>query len=346
MKFSELHSFLSIGFKALSRVTLIATFLLQSPSLNGQENHYSISKNFFKASDSLDRTRVYTLSGIGLLAYSSTSYALYHAWYKDYPLGPFHFFDDRGEWENMDKVGHFFTAWMTGYGVDKLSRWSGVDDRSAIYTGILAGTLFQTTIEVMDGFSEKWGFSVADIGANIGGTAFYALQEYYWKEQKMVLKFSSFPKSYSSDAIYPLEGPLTSSLKERSEELFGRNLAQRTLKDYNAQSYWISVHPEDLFGEFGFPDWLNIAFGYSPENVYGGFSNNWQKQGSTYYANDSHPRYHQFLISPDINWNKIETESHFLKTLFSLLNLLKVPAPALEVNDRDGVRLVFHWIYF
>ena len=54
--------------------------------------------------------------------------------------------------------------------------------------------------------------------------------------------------------------------------------------------------------------------------------------------------YRQFYLSFDIDLTKIETKSHFLKSLFSVFNTLKIPAPTLQYDDFNGVKA--HFIYF
>ena len=302
---------------------------------------------FWDNAPSFQAGRFYPLVASGSLAYAGISYWLYEEWYKDYPRSSFHFFNDWGEWEHMDKAGHLYTAWMEGNLSYRLGRWSGLSRKKAILTGIVAGSLFQSTVELMDGFSEKWGFSSADIGANTMGTTVFVLQQWFWDEQRIRLKFSAFPRPYPTEPIPSENGDAWSSAQYRSENLFGTTIPSRLLKDYNGQTYWISIQPEDFFGESRWPDWLSVAVGYSPGNIYGGFSNRWTREdGAVFDFDEPYPRYHQFLIAPDIDWTSIPTESAWLRSLCELLNLLKVPAPALEINTLDGVSLVWHWVYF
>src|SRR5690606_39292104 len=42
-------------------------------------------------------------------------------------------------------------------------------------------------------------------------------------------------------------------------EALGNTFAARLLKDYNAQTYWLSVDADKFFT---FPKWLNVAVGY------------------------------------------------------------------------------------
>ena len=54
--------------------------------------------------------------------------------------------------------------------------------------------------------------------------------------------------------------------------------------------------------------------------------------------------YRQFYLSLDVDLTKITTKSHFLKTLFSVFNTIKIPAPTLQYDEYNGLK--GHFIYF
>ena len=54
--------------------------------------------------------------------------------------------------------------------------------------------------------------------------------------------------------------------------------------------------------------------------------------------------YRQFYLSLDADMSKIETKSSFLKTFFSIVNFIKIPAPTLEFNTKNGIK--FHYLHF
>lgn len=124
----------------------------------------------------------------------------------------------------MDKCGHIFTTYNTGRLMMQAMRWAGFKSKRSILIGETYGTLYMTTIEIMDGFSSGWGFSWGDELANISGSTLFAVQQYLWSEQRIQLKFSFHQSSYA---------------KYRPDEL-GSNFAQQIIKDYNGQSYWLS----------------------------------------------------------------------------------------------------------
>ena len=80
------------------------------------------------------------------------------AWYKDYNRTSFHTFDDSREWLQMDKAGHMTTAWYLGRMNIDMWQWSGVEKENAILYGGATSFLYLTGIEVLDGFSNGWGF--------------------------------------------------------------------------------------------------------------------------------------------------------------------------------------------
>ena len=247
---------------------------------------------------------------------------LYGLWYRDYPQSSFHFFNDGGEWLQIDKVGHCGSAYFTSLWASSLVKWTGASQRRSALLGSAMSLTFMTTIEVFDGFSSKWGFSKADMLSNLSGTALFWGQEFLWKQQRVLFKYS-----YHRNELAVLR-----------PEVFGRGLAENVLKDYNGQTYWLSVNLKSFADKSRLPSWLNIAAGYGA--------------GGMLYANDEsntdglfqNSRYRQFYLSPDIDWRKIPIKSGALKAVFTVLSFVKIPAPAIEY--RSNGRWVLHGLYF
>lgn len=296
-------------------------------------------QRFLVPADTLNKARVNTVLITGGVIYTGFSTGFYYAWYKNYKQSRFHFFNDLQEWNQMDKAGHIHSAYFQGLIPYTAMRWAGVGEQKSILAGIVTGSLFQTTLELMDGFSSKWGFSLSDMAANITGTSIFALQQYYWHQQRIVIKVSSLPVSYSHDPMYSTDGVAVTTLARRAQNLYGNGFYERFLKDYNAQVYWASFDINALLYEGNkWPSWLNIALGYGAKNMYGGFNNTWQDGGHTFIVDSNiYPRYRQFFIGIDLNLSGLKPQNPFLKTVFSALNIFKIPAPALEINTRGEV---------
>jgi hypothetical protein len=253
---------------------------------------------------------------------TTTLIGLNELWYKDYPRSSFHFFNDNKEWLQMDKVGHAWTAYqLSDLGYSAL-RWSGVKENKSAWYGGLTGMSYQLIIELLDGFSTEWGFSMGDFAGNLSGSAMFTAQQLAWHEQRFNIKYSYHYTKYA--ALHP--------------ELLGSNGAERLLKDYNGQTYWLSCSPGSfLKRESRFPRWIAFSLGYSAEGMLGGRDNN-DVPG---YENIERSR--RFLLSADIDFSKIPVKSKFWHSVLSVINVLKVPFPALEYNTHKGMQ--GHWIY-
>jgi hypothetical protein len=261
--------------------------------------------------------------GTGLLAgYSGSFIFLNEAWYKDYPRTTFHSYNDGREWLQMDKIGHAWTAYNTSRITSKIWQWAGVPEKKAIMLGTGGSLFYMLSIEYLDGLSTEWGWSWPDVGADLFGAALYSSQQMAWKDQKIQLKFSSHYNQY------------TGALSDRADELFNTGFYARLLKDYNAQTYWLSFNLKSFLPASNVPKWLNVSIGYGAEGMFGGYENlSYDKDCNLDFYRRDIKRYRQFYLSPDIDLTKINTKSKALKTVFDVFNVLKFPAPALELSN-------------
>lgn len=271
--------------------------------------------------DSLDNPKLnrYLIGAGG--AYAAGIVALNQIWYKNHERERFHFFNDNKEWKQMDKLGHFYSAYQISHLGIKALRSANVDKNKAYMWGGMMGFVALLPIEVLDGFSSEYGASWGDLIANFAGSTFLTGQYILWDEPKVHAKYSFHP-----DAI----------AKQRPE-LLGDGLHEQMIKNYNGMTYWLSF---DLHGiahkDNRFPKWLNLAIGYSAKEMIS--SNDAASQSMGYDP------YRQYFIGLDIDLTYIPTESKFVKSLLYFVNMIRLPAPALEYNRKDG--LVFHPIYF
>jgi hypothetical protein len=235
-------------------------------------------------------------------------------------------YNDWEEWQQMDKMGHFWSTYQISRHTSNIWQWAGLDRDKAIWVGAVSGMAYLSVIEILDGYSDKWGFSVPDVMANTAGAGLFLGQELLWKEQRITLKLSYSPYQYGN-------------LKYRADELFGSGDVERLLKDYNGQIIWASINMKSFLPNTKFPKWLNLAVGYNGRTMLGGYENKWEDAlGNPIIRNDI-KRYKRFLISFDVDLTKIETKNKTLKTIYSIFNVLKVPAPAIEFNTLGKFRL-------
>lgn len=272
----------------------------------------------FSLSDSIpfNKKKVTRLAIGSAAVYTLGMVGLNEIWYKENPRERFHFFNDNAEWKQVDKVGHFYSSFYLSALSAKGFNQCGLPGRNAALVGVLTGFGSLLTIEVMDGYSSAYGASVGDLLANAGGSSFYWLQQSMWNEMRLQPKFSFHRTAYAP----------------QRPNVLGDSFVQEVLKDYNGQTYWLSV---DMDRFMRFPKWLNLAVGYGAEEmIYARDANN-LVAGFTPHR--------QYYLALDLDLRFIQTRSRVLKSVLAVLSAIKLPAPT-AVLTKDG--LCFHPFYF
>lgn len=269
-----------------------------------------------------NKRRLWLVGGTHIALWTISYVALDQTWYANYPRSSFHFFNDNDEWNQMDKIGHVWTAYNIARVSGAMWKWTGLKENKAVLFGGISAVAYQSIIEIQDGFSAEWGFSWGDMTANIIGAGAYVWQQLGWKDQRIQVKLSYWPYDYSTDLV------------TRRNQLFGSGPMERILKDYNSQTYWISANLKSFFSSSQLPAWLNISLGYHADGMLGGTENKWtDKQGNQFDRSDI-PRIRRFLLSADVDLTKIKTNSKFLRSAFYVLNMVKIPAPAIGIDSK------------
>ncbi len=265
-----------------------------------------------------------------LLFFFSTFYCLVLwganlLWYKYDSFADFHWFDDLAEWQQMDKLGHIFSAFhlsslvFIALSIFYAKKTTNVASRPKelhylLFLSSLVAFILVSSIEILDGFSPAYGASIYDLIANSLGASLFIIQKFFFK--KIVVQ----PKFAFHFSEFAIQRP----------QILGDNWLTQFLKDYNGQTYWYA------FPTKFFPSWLQLAIGYSADNMlFGRYFQN-QAVGLTPFR--------RYFISLDINLLALKSRYSFLNSLFPLANLLRLPLPALEWNENEG--FVWHWIYF
>ncbi len=308
---------------------VLLMILFSQPRSYGQQD----TSNFLRTAKSYNAKRAWLIGISGVTIYSGVMVGLNSLWYKDYPRSNFHFFNDNKGWLQQDKVGHLYTAYFTGkWGLEVL-KWAGVKNKKAIWIGGSLGSVFLTSIEILDGFSAEWGASPGDLIANTSGSLLMIGQELIWEEQRILVKFSFHPPNYEAIA------------EKRAENLYGSTFREQLIKDYNGQTFWLSWNVYSFIRSTSkFPKWLNISLGYGAENMLGAESNLVAEKSIVVENYSQFHRERQYYLSLDIDLTRIRTKSQILRTLFGFITILKIPAPALEINSQG--KLQFHPIYY
>jgi uncharacterized protein YfiM (DUF2279 family) len=241
---------------------------------------------------------------------------LNEVWYKNASRESFHFFNDAHEWKQMDKVGHFFSAFQVSSISSHALKWTGMEKKKSMLAASVTGLVLVSSIELFDGFSSAYGASLTDLVANTTGSALFYGQQIMWDEIRIYPKFSFHQTGFAS----------------QRPNVLGNGIAQELLKDYNGQTYWLSI---DVDKFIKFPKWLNLAVGYGAQEMM--------------YATTSPNKaiglspYRQYYLSLDLDLTSIKSKSKLVNALIYFANMVKIPAPTLEFSNR-GVRM--HAFYF
>ena len=257
---------------------------------------------------------MYWVAGTNAALAGGSLILLNEVWYKDYPKSNFHLYNDAHSWLQMDKLGHAYTAYQLCRAENAAWRWAGVSlNKSALYS---AGIVWsgQLAVELLDGHSQEWGFSYPDLAANTAGIGLFLGQQLFFQKQIFYLKY----------------GYKSSPYAELRPNTLGSTFPEKLLKDYNAQSYWLSFPPK--FFSTAHSHWTNgiqLSIGYSADAKLRGDDNIYTINNFTYIAK------REWAISLDYDWSKLPIKKPWLKKGLGVLNAIKLPFPA--VYWRNGV---------
>jgi len=76
----------------------------------------------------------------------------------------------------------------------------------------------------------------------------------------------------------------------------------------------------------------------------GAYGNGWRRGDTSFSAGENFNRYKQLYISFDIDLEKLPIKNRFVRGVFKVLNIIKIPSPTMEFNTRG--EQVFHLLYF
>jgi len=315
----------------LSFVLLSLFLFISNASKAGETNMLDIKDSiiaasaktpFFKNADTLNVKRFAFVNGTSLLALYGSYHYINNAWWAD-SKKTFHFdgggsniaqaFDfgrDAIYAKSLDKVGHFYGARITSDIFARGIRWSGKTEAQSLLWGGLLGTAVQGFIEIKDGYSPTWGFSMYDwMSGSLG--SFYP----YFQSKSKFLKALDIKYSY-----YRKDNYYYDFIKRESN----------FQDDYMNSTFWLTYNPNRYKPSGKWPKWLGISVGLGVDhtlnnyyiNMPGGTSD-WGKGG------------YEFYLAPDIDFKGLLPKKPFWQTLAHVLNYIKVPTPALRLGKNS-----------
>ena len=213
---------------------------------------------------------------------------------------------------NLDKMGHYVGGIMTADLYYDAFRWMGMDERKAAWWGFGFGTGLQMAIEIKDGFSPDWGFSVSDIVLGTAGSLQPLLRQTSPFFRHTDVKFSYWQRSHKYFQVR--------SIKPTAFHI----------DDYLNQTYWVSTNLRYMTGNRveWIPDWLNLSVGWGIDAA------SWNTD-PTDPGTGGKP---EFYLSPDIDLVRLfKPKKPFWKFTLHRLNYLKFPMPAIQLTPKVKV---------
>lgn len=254
------------------------------------------NKYFAQDSTEINYYKLGAISGITVGGFIYGHALQSDIWWKGEKV-PFRFEWDY-DWKyalGADKLGHFYFPYLMTNVYSDAFQWSGIEkNKSLIYAASLS-FIYQTFIEVKDGFSKEWGFSWGDFAANTMGASYPILQNKFPSMKNINLKVSFYPS-----------------------ERFKNNSHSVIFDDYESTYHWLTFNikyflPDKI--KVWYPSWVNIALGHGVREL---DSPNGGK--------------HEIFIALDWNLEELPGEGWFLKLLKKYLNFYKLPAPAVQIT--------------
>ena len=225
----------------------------------------------------------------------------------------------------MDKVGHACTSYHLNKVSHTLFEKNHIKNpllKSSIYTfGYMLG------VELLDGYSTEWGFSIYDVIGNGLGTFLYSIQESKLKSQPFKIKFSSTKTAYATCR----------------PSLLGENRLQQIFKDYNGQTYWVTFNYNELSNKkIKIFDYVDFALGYSVDGFTGGHNNPEITSCNCAISECNNlRRTSQFIFSLDLNTSKIKNNHPIIGKFLLPFDIIKIPFPAIILNNSKNFRLIY-----
>lgn len=257
------------------------------------------------------------LAGVASLAtvsFIGSYYLVLKEGWWDSSGNDFHFENDFEYAKNIDKAGHFFSGVLLAEGFYDGFRWSGVSEFNSY---LLAGSMASLThvgIDVKDGFSPGWGYSVFDVlSGSLGG--FYPMAKRYVPAfQYIDYKFSYW---VNSTAYWDQPGDHTGVFTD----------------DYCNQTHWLSFKVNKLLPravEPYWPDVLAFAAGVSVQD--------------TLFKGGAGVKAAKREVFVGLDWDLeglVKPKTPFAKRVVRYLNYIKLPAPTLQVYPERKM----YWTY-
>lgn len=274
-------------------------------------------------SDSAQKISKLRLASVGALTTVSfaASYVLVFqkGWWSD-GGSDFHFENDYDYAMNLDKGGHFFAGVLLSEMFYEGYHWAGLTEfQSYFWAGVSAG-MTHVGIDVKDGFSPEYGYSVFDVmSGTIGG--FWPMAERYVP----AFKYFDYKWSYWIN----------------SQAYYDQSQTGVFTDDYVNQTHWLSFKVDRMLPRAAadyWPDWLAVAVGLGIDD--GVFVRDSLEFAEGRPASDG-GRY-EIYVGPDWDLEGLfKPKDRWARRTVTMFNYIKFPMPTLQVYPYRK----WHWVY-
>lgn len=259
----------------------------------------------------LDSTMVITsrlaiFGGTVLVSGVGVHFARYVPLWKDH-YTPFRVREDFNYARNQDKLLHFYGGALGSAISAKALLWTGYDQPNASLIGAATSLAFLTFMKIEDGHIDYLGFDRADELANTVGAA-YPLAQHY------VPFLNNFTPKFSYVA-------------SKNNVAMENQTVPRFLEDHEGQKFWMGITVYNLLPKDLQKYWLpaiGLAVGYTVRDL-----------------NTPKP-YHETILALDLDLRKLPGNSHFLRTMWEMLNYIHFPMPAVRISPS----VIWYGLYF
>ena len=282
------------------------------PGLTGRSGSCEQDTSFSPAGRKVDSWRLAIIGGTLVTGMAAIHIYQQNGWWKD-NRAPFHFREDLVYGLGVDKIGHAYGASVLATLIGRAVAWADVPEWPSLMIGAGASLLFQTYIELEDGFS-AWGFDRVDFACDVAGAVLPLVRHRVTPLRSFDLKLSYLPSEL-------INNPGGTGFQGQ------RHLM---MDDYEGQTFWLSAKMADLLPQSlktYWPDFLCLAIGYGARDV---------------AAQGSEP-YRVYFLGLDYDMTKLlPQETPFLRTLAEALNFIHFPAPAVRISPSA----IWYGLYF
>ncbi|MCS7230181.1 MAG: DUF2279 domain-containing protein [Candidatus Kryptonium sp.] len=267
---------------------------------------FILNLSFAGSSDDSSKVNLYRLGivlGVTGAILTIAHIQQYNSWWKG-ELTSFHFRDDLNQVLNADKFGHAYFSFLVSDLLGRSLCWAGVEKNLSLIFGGVGSLLFQTYVEIEDGFRPKLGFSISDQISNIIGAFLPYARENFEFLKSVNFKISVFPS-----------------------EKFKSGAHRFIIDDYESLYFWLCFDVSKILNVDVFKTWfidiIDIAVGYSVKQI------NWDGSGKR-----------EIFLGFDYDLTKIPIKMHLFKQIINLLNYYRLPAPSVRIVPRFRFYLI------